>query len=64
MPGMPVLLAIVGLTVWWVLWLAGQPLWTELRRARVRRRPFLAAWRDVLRRRVPYVRSLPADQCH
>jgi MtfA peptidase len=61
MPGMPVLLAIVGLTVWWVLWLAGQPLWTELRWARVRRRPFPAAWRDVLRRRVPYVRSLPAD---
>jgi MtfA peptidase len=32
MPGMPVLLAIVGLTVWWGLWLAGQPLWTELLR--------------------------------
>ncbi len=58
---MPVLLAIVGLAVLWVLWLAGQPLWTELRRARVRRRPFPAAWRDVLRRRVPYVRGLPAD---
>ena len=58
---MPVLLAIVGLAVLWVLWLAGQPWWTELRRARVRRQPFPAAWRDVLRRRVPYVRSLPAD---
>jgi MtfA peptidase len=58
---MPVLIAIVGLAALWVLWLAGQPLWTELRRARVRRRPFPAAWRDVLRRRVPYVRGLPAD---
>ncbi len=61
MAGMPVLLAIVGLTLLWVLWLAGQPLWTELRRARVRRQPFPAAWRDILRRRVPYVRNLPAD---
>lgn len=58
---MPVLLAVVGLTLLWVVWLVSQPLRTELRRMRLRRRPFPAAWRDILRRRVPYVRGLPAD---
>ncbi|MBC7956589.1 MAG: zinc-dependent peptidase [Cytophagales bacterium] len=41
--------------------LAGQPLLTRLRRARIRQRPFPAEWREILRRRVPYVRHLPAD---
>lgn len=44
-----------------VAWFAGQPLWTALRRARIRRQPFPPAWRDILRRRVPHVRHLPAD---
>ena len=52
---------VMGLTLLLVAWLAGQPLLTELRRARIRRRPFPAEWREILRRRVPYVRSLPAD---
>jgi Mlc titration factor MtfA (ptsG expression regulator) len=48
------MLALVG-------WFAGQPLWVAWRRARIRRQPFPPAWREILRRRVPYVRGLPAD---
>lgn len=44
-----------------VLWFAGQPWWQERRRQAVRRQAFPAAWREILKRRVPYVRSLPAD---
>ena len=40
---------------------AGQPLLTEWRRQRIRRQPFPPEWRDILRRRVPYVHGLPAD---
>lgn len=39
----------------------GQPLWRRLQRERIRRQPFPAEWRHILRRRVPYVRGLPAD---
>ncbi|MDB5799254.1 MAG: hypothetical protein JWL63_193 [Rhodocyclales bacterium] len=44
-----------------VLWLATEPLLIELRRRRLRARPFPAEWREVLRRRVPYFRAMPAD---
>ncbi len=44
-----------------VLWLLGAPYLTERKRARIRVRPFPAAWRDILKQRVPYVRTLPAD---
>jgi Mlc titration factor MtfA (ptsG expression regulator) len=44
-----------------IAWLAGEPRWQALRRARIRRRPFPEAWRDILKRRVPLVRALPAD---
>jgi Mlc titration factor MtfA (ptsG expression regulator) len=44
-----------------VLWLILEPWWVERRRARLRARPFPADWREILRRRVPYVRALPAD---
>jgi Mlc titration factor MtfA (ptsG expression regulator) len=44
-----------------VLWLLGAPYLTERKRARIRARPFPAAWRDILKQRVPYVRTLPAD---
>lgn len=43
-------------------WLAGPPLWAAWRRARIRRQPFPAAWRALLRRRMPLYRQLPADQ--
>jgi len=40
---------------------AGAPLLTAWRRERLRRRPFSAEWRAILRRRVPAVARLPAD---
>jgi hypothetical protein len=52
-------LAIVGLMA--VVALVAQPWWTERRRARLRAGPFPAAWRRILRRRVPAVARLPAD---
>ncbi len=41
--------------------LLGQPGWTARRHARLRALPFPAAWRRILRRRVPAVARLPAD---
>lgn len=55
------LVIVLGLMLLLVAVLAGQPLLTRARRARIRRLPFPAAWREILRRRVPYVRSLPTD---
>jgi MtfA peptidase len=40
--------------------LAGPTLVRLWRRQRIARRPFPAAWRDILRRRVPLARELPA----
>jgi Mlc titration factor MtfA (ptsG expression regulator) len=55
------LLIIAGVTLLVVAWFAGEPLLVEYRRARLRRRPFPDAWREILKRRVPYFRLLPAD---
>lgn len=44
-----------------VAWLAGPALLAAWRRGRVRRQPFPAAWREVLRRRMPAFARLPAD---
>lgn len=44
-----------------VLWFIGQPWWLERRRKALRAKPFPSAWREILKRRVPYVRLLPAD---
>jgi Mlc titration factor MtfA (ptsG expression regulator) len=44
-----------------IAWLLREPLLAEWRRARLRRRPFPPQWRHILRRRVPYFRTLPAD---
>src|SRR4051794_26801668 len=43
-----------------ILWLAGAPWLAHRARRRVRAQPFPAAWREVMERRVPYVRRLPA----
>ena len=43
-----------------VAWLVGEPFWVRRRRERVGARPFPAAWRTILDRRVPYLRRLPA----
>lgn len=42
-------------------WLWGPSVVREIRRARIRRRPFPPAWREVLRRNMPLFRRLPAD---
>jgi len=41
--------------------IAGAPRWRSWRRQAWARRPFPAAWRTILRRRVPLYRQLPAD---
>jgi len=58
----PVPLVILALaTLLLLAWLLREPLFAEVRRARIRRRPFPAEWREHLRRRVPYFRSMPSD---
>ena len=52
-------IALLGLLL--ALWFAGEPLLVAWRRRRIGRRPFPAAWRAILRRRVPYFLQLPAD---
>jgi hypothetical protein len=44
-----------------VAWLASEPALIAWRRRKLRAQPFPAAWRDILKTRVPYVRQLPAD---
>lgn len=51
-----VALLAVALCSWWL----SQPWRQARRRAVLRARPFPAAWRDILRRRVPQVARLPA----
>lgn len=55
------LLTVLGLALLWIGWLVAEPWIVERRRARWRALPFPAAWRTVLRRRVPMFRALPAD---
>ena len=55
---------LIGLALSVAAWLLVEPRLAALRRERIRRRPFPAAWRAILRERVPYARRLPADlQC-
>ena len=42
-------------------WLAGPALYAAWRRSRIRRQPFPAAWRAILRKRMPAYARLPAD---
>lgn len=58
---MPLVIVLGLMLLLLVAVFAGQPLLTRARRARIRRRPFPAEWREILRRRVPYVRHMPAD---
>ena len=59
MVALGVVLAIVGMTA---AALAGPTLARLWRRQMIARRPFPAAWRDIVRRRVPLARELPAAQ--
>ncbi len=54
-----VLIACIPLLA--IAWLVGGPWLAERRRRRLRAQPFPAAWREILERRVPYVRRLPAS---
>ncbi len=56
-----VIFLVTLLTLLFAAWLMSEPVRTELRRARVRRQPFPHAWREILKKRVPLFRTLPAD---
>ena len=55
----PLFFVLLGLSV--VGWLLGPAAWAGWRRERLRRQPFPAAWRDILRRRMPAFARLPVD---
>lgn len=57
---MPALI-VSCLALLFVLWLLGDPYLTERKRRKLRAAPFPPAWSEVLKRRVPYIRALPAD---
>lgn len=54
------LLVVIALALLLVAALIAQPWLKARRRARLQRQPFPAAWRRILRRRVPYVAKLPS----
>ncbi len=56
-----VLLIVLALALAFLGWLVAEPLYIARRRRRLGRQPFPAAWRAILRRRVPHFRALPAD---
>ena len=53
------LLLLVAAGVVVLLLIVGQPAWRRRRRDRIARQPFPAAWRRILRRRVPQAGRLP-----
>ena len=55
------MLLLATLALLAVVALVAQPWLTERRRARLRAKPFPAAWRRILRRRVPIVARLPSE---
>jgi Mlc titration factor MtfA (ptsG expression regulator) len=63
------MLALATVVLLGVVAAVTKPRWTERRRARLRAEPFPAAWRRILRRRVPAVARLPGElqrqlKCH
>ena len=44
-----------------IAWILAPPVWVDRGRKRIRARPFPAAWREILDRRVPYIRRLPVN---
>lgn len=55
------MLILAGLVLLAVLWVLAQPQLIERRRQQLRRQAFPSAWGKILRRRVPYIRGLPAN---
>jgi Mlc titration factor MtfA (ptsG expression regulator) len=55
------LLILCGFALLFVMAILGRPYWVAYQRKRVRALAFPAAWRKILRRRVPLVQRLPTD---
>ncbi len=55
------LIVIASLALLLVVWWLTEPVRVAHRRRRLMQQPFPSAWREILRRNVPYVRTLPAD---
>jgi len=53
------ILALVALL--FIAWLLSQPYRLARKRQKIQAQPFPADWRAILKRRVPYVRAMPAD---
>lgn len=58
---MVTILVIVGLGLLVSLWMFSKPYLKYRRRQRLRAQPFPEAWRQILKRRMPYFRRMPAD---
>ncbi len=54
-----IVITVLGLLL--VAWFVGQPWWRARQRRTVQQQPFPAAWRNVLRQRVPLYAKLPPD---
>jgi MtfA peptidase len=54
-------LLVACIAALFIAWVVAEPVLVERRRRKVRARPFPEAWREILERRVPYVRLLPRD---
>lgn len=55
------LIIIASLSLLLVIWWISEPVRASYRRKNIIRQPFPSAWRKIIQRNVPYVRSLPAD---
>jgi Mlc titration factor MtfA (ptsG expression regulator) len=55
------LILVACVAALFIAWVVAEPFFIEGRRRKVRARPFPEAWREILERRVPYVRRLPRD---
>ncbi len=51
----------LSLALLFLAWLIWQPNLLARQRRRIKARPFPAEWRNILKRRVPYVHSMPAN---
>jgi len=58
------LVFIFALAALFIAWVIAEPFLLERRRGKLRAQPFPMAWREILERRVPYLRNLPPDLRH
>lgn len=49
----------IGMTL--IIYLLAKPYWRARQRALIKRKPFKKSWRQILQRRMPYFRQMPAD---